>query len=105
MKEISLRLDRPPVPRTPRRRGLSGELRQLTAREREILGLLAVGMGTAAIAGHLAISTATVRNHVQRIIAKLRVHSRLAAVARGYATGLITAPGWGTAPKPDGSGA
>jgi len=105
MKEISLRLVRRPVPRTPRPRGLSGELRQLTAREREILSLLAVGMGTAAIAGHLTISTATVRNHVQRIIAKLRVHSRLAAVARGYATGLITAPGWGTAPKPDGSGA
>jgi DNA-binding CsgD family transcriptional regulator len=104
MKEISLRLIRPPAPRTPPRRGLSGELRQLTAREREILSLLAVGMGTAAIAGHLGISRATVRNHVQRIIAKLRVHSRLAAVARGYSTGLITAPGRGTAPKP-GSGA
>ena len=105
MKEISLRLVRPAAPRAPRRRELSGDLRELTAREREILSLLAVGMGTAAIAGHLGISTATVRNHVQRIIAKLRVHSRLAAVARGYATGLITAPGRGTAPKPDGSGA
>jgi len=88
----------------PSRRGLSGELRQLTAREREILSLLAAGMGTAAIAEHLAISTATVRNHVQRIIAKLRVHSRLAAVARGYATGVMRAPGWGTAPKGDGAG-
>lgn len=105
MKEVSLRPVKPPVPRTPSRHGLSGELVQLTAREREILSLLAVGMGTAAIAGHLAISTATVRNHVQRIIAKLRVHSRLAAVAQGYATGLIPAPGWGTTPKPGGSGA
>jgi DNA-binding NarL/FixJ family response regulator len=105
MKEISLRLVRPAALRTPRQRGLSGELRQLTAREREILSLLAVGMGTAAIAADLGISTATVRNHVQRIIAKLCVHSRLAAVARGYSTGLITAPGRVTAPKPDSSGA
>ncbi len=65
---------------------------QLTDREREVLRLLAAGMGTAGIARDLSISTATVRNHAQRIIAKLRVHSRLAAVARGYATGLIPVP-------------
>jgi DNA-binding NarL/FixJ family response regulator len=104
MKENSLRLVKPAPPKTLRRPGLAGEPRKLTAREREILGLLAVGTGTAAIAGQLAISTATVRNHVQRIIAKLRVHSRLAAVARGYSTGLITAPGCPPPSKRDGSG-
>jgi ATP/maltotriose-dependent transcriptional regulator MalT len=63
--------------------------RPLTGRELEILCLLAAGSSTAAIATELSISSTTVRNHVQRIITKLRVHSRLAAVARGYAKGLI----------------
>ena len=53
----------------------------LTRREREILGLLAAGESTPAIARQLFISTATVRNHTQSILAKLGVHSRLAAVA------------------------
>jgi len=53
----------------------------LTPREREILELLASGESTGGIAGRLFISTATVRNHTQSILAKLGVHSRLAAVA------------------------
>ena len=53
----------------------------LTRREREILALLAAGESTPAIAKQLFISTATVRNHTQSILAKLGVHSRLAAVA------------------------
>jgi DNA-binding CsgD family transcriptional regulator len=64
----------------------------LTPREREILRCFAEGLGTEAIAGRLLISRTTVRNHTQRILAKLRVHSRLAAVARGYATGVIAFP-------------
>ncbi|MDQ5856724.1 MAG: helix-turn-helix transcriptional regulator [Acidobacteriota bacterium] len=73
----------------------------VTEREREVLRLLAAGMGTAAIAARLGISTATVRNHAQRIIAKLKVHSRLAAVARGYAIGLLPPPGGrSSAPAP-----
>jgi two-component system nitrate/nitrite response regulator NarL len=39
------------------------------------------GLNTAAIAGRLAVSPATVRNHVQSILGKLGVHSRLEAVA------------------------
>lgn len=62
---------------------------RLTNREREILDLFAEGLSTEALAGRLSISKVTVRNHVQRILAKLRVHSRLAAVARGYRDGLI----------------
>jgi DNA-binding NarL/FixJ family response regulator len=56
--------------------------RPLTPREREVLALFAEGLGTEATAARLQISRVTVRNHSQRILAKLGVHSRLAAVAR-----------------------
>ena len=56
----------------------------LTRRELEILRLLAGGADTKAAAEHLHVSPATVRNHVQNILGKLGVHSRLQAVA--YAT-------------------
>ena len=62
--------------------------RPLTAREREVLALFAEGLGTEATAARLEISRVTVRNHSQRILAKLGVHSRLAAVARGRQLGL-----------------
>jgi PAS domain S-box-containing protein len=52
----------------------------LTDREREVLTLLAHGLSTSAIARSLSISPATVRNHVQSILNKLQVHSRLEAV-------------------------
>jgi len=65
------------------------EFEKLTDRELEILRLLAAGSSTAAIARKLSISPTTVRNHVQRILTKLHVHSRLAAVALAYTEGLI----------------
>ncbi len=58
----------------------SAALATLTPREREILGLLADGLDTREIAAALVVSLATVRNHVQNILAKLGVHSRLEAV-------------------------
>lgn len=64
----------------------------LTPREGEILQLFARGLGTVAIAKRLGISQVTVRNHSQRILAKLGVHSRLAAVARGYALRVLRVP-------------
>ncbi|HMA18401.1 MAG TPA: LuxR C-terminal-related transcriptional regulator [Thermoanaerobaculia bacterium] len=105
MKETFLRLGDPGSPAPDRRRKRSSDNgakprrltpkeRQLTTREREILRFLAFGMGTSAIAKELSISPATVRNHAQRILAKLQVHSRLAAVARGYAIGLLPSPQW-----------
>lgn len=54
---------------------------QLTLREREVLRLLAEGLGTQEIADQLFVSSATARNHVQHILNKLNVHSRLEAVA------------------------
>ncbi|HXX40368.1 MAG TPA: LuxR C-terminal-related transcriptional regulator, partial [bacterium] len=75
---LARRLSEPTVP--PLR--TNGELpAALTRREREILALLASGESTPAIARQLFISTATVRNHTQSILAKLGVHNRLAAVA------------------------
>jgi DNA-binding NarL/FixJ family response regulator len=52
---------------------------QLTAREREVLGLLVRGASGLQIAAELSISRNTVRTHVQSILTKLQVHSRLEA--------------------------
>jgi PAS domain S-box-containing protein len=54
---------------------------RLSARELEVLRLLAAGLGTATAAQRLGVSRATIRNHVQNIFTKLDVHSRLEAVA------------------------
>jgi PAS domain S-box-containing protein len=56
-------------------------LQALTPREREVLALLAQGVGTVGAADELSVSTTTVRNHVARILAKLEVHSRIEAIA------------------------
>jgi PAS domain S-box-containing protein len=53
----------------------------LTRRELEILRLLTEGCNTADAAGRLRVSQSTVRNHVQNMLAKLGLHSRLEAVA------------------------
>lgn len=54
-------------------------LARLTRREREVLQLLADGADTKEIADRLTLSSTTVRNHVQNILDKLGVHSRLEA--------------------------
>jgi len=53
----------------------------LTQREREVLELLGQGLDGPKIAEQLFLSPATVRNHIQHILAKLEVHSRVEAVA------------------------
>lgn len=60
-----------------------GEL-GLTARESEVLALLAVGRSDRAIAGELTVSVRTVHTHLAHVYAKLGVHNRTAAVARAY---------------------
>jgi DNA-binding NarL/FixJ family response regulator len=74
---VSERFSAPP-PAAPEGNG------DLTRREIEILRLVAGGESTKAVAERLHVSPATVRNHVQNILGKLGVHSRLQAVA--YAT-------------------
>jgi len=61
----------------------------VTRREEEILRLLASGSSTKAIARKLFISPGTVRNHVNKILGKLGVHSRLEAVILALRRGLI----------------
>ena len=64
-------------------------LNDLTEREREILGLLAEGMRNDEIAAKLYISPQTVQTHVRNILGKLRVHSKLEAVAFAVRHGAI----------------
>lgn len=61
----------------------------LTPRELEVLRLLAGGANTRIAAGHLRVSPATIRNHVQNLMGKLGVHSRLQAVAYANTHGLV----------------
>jgi DNA-binding NarL/FixJ family response regulator len=65
---------------------------QLTPREREVLALLVEGASGQAVARRLGISSNTVRTHVQSILAKLQVHSRLEAVAFAVRHGIVDVP-------------
>jgi two-component system response regulator DegU len=62
--------------------------RSLTRREREVLNQLITGVSTDVIAGRLFISPRTVRNHINHILGKLGVHSRLEAVTLYIRSGL-----------------
>jgi DNA-binding NarL/FixJ family response regulator len=63
--------------------------RTLTARQREILQMLADGMHTEEVARQLGLSTETVRTHTKRILSKLGAGTRTQAVAIGIRSGLI----------------
>jgi PAS domain S-box-containing protein len=58
--------------------------RRLTAREVEVLGMLAAGRSAPEIGGRLNISILTARNHIQNILDKLEVHSKAEAVAFAF---------------------
>lgn len=62
---------------------------RLTPRQRQVLELLAEGLSTDEIAKRLVISSATTRNHIQNVLNKLGVHSRLEAIAHAYQKGII----------------
>ena len=73
----------------------------LTGREREVLGLLALGLDQDEIAQRLVISPKTVSTHIQRVLAKFGVHSRAQAVVEAYRRGLTTGPESDVPPRPD----
>jgi DNA-binding CsgD family transcriptional regulator len=61
----------------------------LTEREREILGLLAVGLSNREIAERLVVSENTIKSHLEHLYGKLGVSSRLRAIARARELGLL----------------
>ncbi len=64
-------------------------LAQLTEREQEVLVLLASGASNAEIAARLHLSEATVKTHVSRVLAKLKVRDRTQAVVFAYQSGIV----------------
>ncbi len=61
----------------------------LTEREREVFVLMARGLANPDIQGQLVISEATVKTHVNRILAKLGLATRVQVVVLGYETGVV----------------
>lgn len=64
-------------------------IEKLTRRQKEVLTLLARGFSTREIAENLSITPNTARNHIQQILQKLQVHSRLEAVSYALNNGLL----------------
>jgi DNA-binding NarL/FixJ family response regulator len=88
-EELLARVGRAVARSTPSEESKAREVTRLTPREREVLSLLAEGLGTQAISDRLYISPKTVSTHVQRILAKLSLHSRAEAVAFAYREDLV----------------
>jgi DNA-binding NarL/FixJ family response regulator len=82
-KRVIKRFSRIPRPEPPK--GFD----ELTAREREILRLIAMGLSNAEIAQELYISDTTVKTHVTHILQKLNLRDRVQAVVLTYQTGLF----------------
>jgi DNA-binding NarL/FixJ family response regulator len=73
------------------RHSLPEELEVLTVREREVMGLVALGLSNDEIAGRLTISPATAKTHVSRAMVKLGARDRAQLVVMAYQTGLVMA--------------
>ena len=85
--------------RRPAPRRQPDAMASLTARELEVMRLLARGMPNTDIARELFLGDATVKTHIARIFTKLNLHDRAQAVVLAYETGLVQ-PGDRETPRP-----
>ena len=69
----------------------SRQLEVLTAREREVLALVATGLSNGEIADHLVVSPLTAKTHINRAMMKLGARDRAQLVVVAYQTGLVRA--------------
>jgi DNA-binding NarL/FixJ family response regulator len=84
IEEFAARAKEPPA---------SGDLDELTDREREVVALVAEGLSNDEIATRLFMSPATAKTHVSRAMGKLRARDRAQLVVLAYESGLVR-PGW-----------